>query len=532
MGEEGGEAEFIAQTQATLGSLISKPKMTEKYLKKPPFRFLHDICMETIKATSFAQGLYSPEECDAAGLADKQAKVDFLNKMISAVSFSIDEPVNVAANKIVAGLDADKTNAFLVKLHFAATTCVGPKSESAVQRVLAGETVAAPKKKEKKEKKDDAPPETPAAPSGDGGDAAAAEAAAEEEKKKKAAEKKRRDERKKKEAEAAAAAEAAAGDAAAAEAKAAEEEEKRRQKEAARAAKEEKKRQEEEAQAAAAAQAEDDRRRQEEAAAQAQAAQQQAQPEEMGGQDMMMGQADGDIAGVRKLERPRTAGRKPPKVVSKVMTKTDEPGLSQGVAPPALIADGVKEDDDDDMFEAPAQGKVIAVNSADGEAHGKLVRDILAEKKEKEKEEARRKEQAKEEEAEDGAGGIKMGRLKRKKDNSQALAQVDIDKLAESIQELCQAVNPLGKSIDLVYQDIANMGKELDHWKQENRDAAELYQRELKNTEDTLVPLYRKIQELDEKIADQRQSLGNARSRIAKNDVHIQNLLEAVVVTK
>merc|ERR1719146_355428 len=104
-----------------------------------------------------------------------------------------------------------------------------------------------------------------------------------------------------------------------------------------------------------------------------------------------------------------------------------------------------------------------------------------------------------------------MGRLKRKKDQNQAMGQVDIAKLTESIQELCQAVNPLGKSIDLVYQDIANMGKELDHWKQENRDAADLYQRELKNTEDTLVPLYRKIQELDEKILDHKQSLGNAR---------------------
>merc|ERR1719238_1429535 len=130
----------------------------------------------------------------------------------------------------------------------------------------------------------------------------------------------------------------------------------------------------------------------------------------------MMGQDGGDIAGVRKLERPMTAGRKPPKVTSKVTTKTDEPGLSQGVAPPALIADGAKEDDEEDMFEAPQQGKVIAVKAEDGEAHGKLVRDILAEKKEKEKEEARRKEMAKEEEAEEGAGGIKMGRLKRKKD--------------------------------------------------------------------------------------------------------------------
>merc|ERR1719335_1179256 len=245
----------------------------------------------------------------------------------------------------------------------------------------------------------------------------------------------------------------------------------------------------------------------------------------------MTGGQDGDPSAVRQLERPRTAGRKPPKVASKVTTKTDEPGLSEGVAPPALIADGVKEDDDDDMFEAPAQNKMIAVGSGEGEAHGKLVRDILAEKKEKEKEEARRKEMEKEEANEEG-GGIKMGRLKRKKDQGGAMAQVDIIKLGDSIQELCQAVNPLGKSIDLVYQDIANMGKELDHWKQEYREGAEQYQRELKNTEDTLVPLYRKIQELDEKIMDQKAALGNGRSRIAKNDVHIQNLLEAVVVAK
>merc|ERR1719389_362119 len=105
----------------------------------------------------------------------------------------------------------------------------------------------------------------------------------------------------------------------------------------------------------------------------------------------MLAQQEAAAGGAPKGERPRTAGRKPPKVASKVTTKQDEPGLSQGVAPPSLIADGVKEDDDDDMFEAPAQAKLIAVKAGDGEAHGKLVRDILAEKKEKEKEEARLK---------------------------------------------------------------------------------------------------------------------------------------------
>merc|ERR1711907_314770 len=99
-------------------------------------------------------------------------------------------------------------------------------------------------------------------------------------------------------------------------------------------------------------------------------------------------------------------------------------------------------------------------------------------------------------------GGIRMGKLRRKKDQNQATAQVDIVQLAAAIQELCMATNPLGKSIDLVHQDIANMGKELDHWKQENRNAVEKYHQERKVTEETLMPLHRRLAELDESIAE------------------------------
>merc|ERR1712039_515873 len=131
MGEE-----WIVGTQETLGKLISKPKMTEKYLKKPPFRFLHDILMEVTRATGFAQGLYTAEESDAAQLADKTAKVEFLNKAISVTCFALGETIDVSANKIVAGLEPEKTNAWLQKLHTAATTCTKDnqaKSDEAVQ---------------------------------------------------------------------------------------------------------------------------------------------------------------------------------------------------------------------------------------------------------------------------------------------------------------------------------------------------------------------------------------------------------------
>jgi len=594
------DAVYIAATQDGLGKLISKPKMTEKYLKKPPFRFLHDIIMEVNKATGFMAGLYTTEEGDAASLADKSAKVEFLNKAISCVCFALGEKIDVSANKIVAGLEADKTNLWLQKLHTAATTAVG-NSDEAVQRVLAGESVAAPRKKSSKTKEEE----------GGAAEAAPAEAppdaaAGADEEAKKAEEKRRRAERKKREQEKAAAEEAAKGgaevadEAPAAPADDGAEEERRQKKDEERRKKEEDKKkrderkrqqaeeeeraqrqQQEEANAAAAQQQQAMYEQQQQAAmAQQQAMQQQQQEEQrrMMAQQQIPDDAAGDMPSAPgsaqapsrpldgqlsqeeiaaraeamlqgsqpgaeddmargKIERPRTAGRKPPKVVSKVTTRQEEAGLTQSVAPPTIIAEGAKDDDDEDMFEAPVQQSGLAgmqMQADDGAPHGKLVQDLLKEKKaEEDKERLRKEEEETREEVEDpGSKGIKMGRLKRKKEQGGNYTEIDTAKLSESIQQLCQAANPLGKSIDLVHQDIASMGKELDKWKQEYREASEQYQTELKTTDELLQPLYQKIAEIDDRIAEQKTKIRNSRSRISKNDMKIQGLLESVVMAK
>lgn len=36
-------ADGIKQTQDSLGKFVKKPPLTEKLLKKPPFKFIHDI---------------------------------------------------------------------------------------------------------------------------------------------------------------------------------------------------------------------------------------------------------------------------------------------------------------------------------------------------------------------------------------------------------------------------------------------------------------------------------------------------------
>lgn len=49
--------DFWKPTADAFTALIDKPKMTEKLLSKPPFRYLFDIIMETMKKTKFATGI-------------------------------------------------------------------------------------------------------------------------------------------------------------------------------------------------------------------------------------------------------------------------------------------------------------------------------------------------------------------------------------------------------------------------------------------------------------------------------------------
>merc|ERR1712137_970302 len=130
-------------------------------------------------------------------LQDKNAKIDFLNKSINAVSFALGEKIDVSANKIVAGLEPEKTNGWLQKLHLAATTAM-EKSDEAVQRVLNGESMVT-KKKQPKREEEPAVPAEPSPPPGDVEKERVNEVP--EEDKKKDEEKKRRDKDKEKDKE-------------------------------------------------------------------------------------------------------------------------------------------------------------------------------------------------------------------------------------------------------------------------------------------------------------------------------------------
>jgi hypothetical protein len=60
---------WVFETKSALEAVISKPKMIEKYLARPPFKYLHEIISSVSKTTGYASGLFSAEEETADGIA-------------------------------------------------------------------------------------------------------------------------------------------------------------------------------------------------------------------------------------------------------------------------------------------------------------------------------------------------------------------------------------------------------------------------------------------------------------------------------
>ena len=105
--------EVIKKTQDLLGKYFKKPPLTEKLLKKPPFRFLHDIVTAVIKETGFLDGLFTAEELNSENIKNKEGKLAYLTKLIDVVKLATGANLSVRASKIISGQEATKTNELL-----------------------------------------------------------------------------------------------------------------------------------------------------------------------------------------------------------------------------------------------------------------------------------------------------------------------------------------------------------------------------------------------------------------------------------
>jgi Microtubule-binding protein MIP-T3 CH-like domain/Microtubule-binding protein MIP-T3 C-terminal region len=111
---------WVAATQASLGQLVQKPKLIEKYLRKPPFKFLHDCINEGFRLVEFPVNSLLEEQLinpESAG-SSKEAKIEFLTRTLNFIGNALNENLSsISPAKIVSGLEPENTNLMLQKLH-------------------------------------------------------------------------------------------------------------------------------------------------------------------------------------------------------------------------------------------------------------------------------------------------------------------------------------------------------------------------------------------------------------------------------
>jgi TRAF3-interacting protein 1 len=471
-GRELNVTENWEDTKAIIETIIQKPRMQEKLLNKPPFRYLHDIVMAIRKETGFLEGLFDENEMVGKAIKDKNVKMGFLQKVITCVGHFYGQEMEAQPRKIVAGMDANLTNKLLQALANGALS--GDSSDEAVQRTRNGEEIRAPSNKSGGSGNRRA--ETK--PKQQQGDQGSFEVATKREKRQPREESKRSD------------------------------------------------------------------------------ATSNAEQKQSSGGDS--GQKKSDVGQRKKLSRPSTARRRPPKVTENLVEQQMRQQEVVQQATAGIIRDGEDSESDDEDMNVRANNSDIATKLDDGEAHNKLLVGIMNEEKEKLKKNKKAEEEKNNSKAPvkaEESKGIRMGRLGRKKkrkdknrpksggqkngDYSQgsskssggAMSSDQLEELRGAIQTLCQSINPLAKCMDYVPDDIAQMSKESEEWRSLIRDKEDNDGEEKEEKDETLRDLEDRKNELEDKIESQQVKINGIKATIARNDQRIQELLRMVVAT-
>ncbi|XP_033625352.1 TRAF3-interacting protein 1-like isoform X1 [Asterias rubens] len=579
--------DFVKGTQDTLGKLIKKPPLTEKLLKKPPFRFLHDIITEVIRTTSFMKGLYTSTEMDSQNVKDKENKVAFLQKAIDVVAIVNKKPLSVKPSKIVAGHEPEKTNELLQEI----ARAISSKSDSsaAVAKVLGGDVNESESGKPPKPAKEDDKIRDSSADkrkrdkenrqekkiSSDNRDRSSSR----DREKEKGKEKDHKDRNRSKDRERS--------------------KDKDREKDRDRSKDRDKERskdkdrkgrdkdKEREKEHSRDKDKERDRerrerrkRKEEEEAARQQ--QQNAQEDEedakpsqgenedgsssnriprptsakgqrrrpMQGSDDSEGEEEVDGGGgqkldqeknnmvngndslpppaSRKLPRPSSARPAPPRV--KKQDAAEDPAMRIGSGKQntnVIVDNGQNSEDEDDIF--VVEDSTPAVEEDAMPIGSESLEDdgehggLVKKILETKKELEGNKMNNKKDDK-----PIVMDAARRKE---RERVQREVEKLSGAIQTLTRSANPLGKIMDYLQEDVDSMQKELEMWKKENQEHALAIKREQGITDAELEPLKAQLTELDQGIDDQLDTIATVKASILRNDDKTAKMLSSVAIS-
>ncbi|CEG40211.1 traf3interacting protein [Plasmopara halstedii] len=476
----------IERTKTLVEQVITRPKMSSKLLGKPPFRFLHDIISEVTRVTGFADGLFLGDELDSGAIKEKGPKMDYLTKITQCVGLHLNVEIEARPAKIIAGLEAEATCKFLQLLTVA---CKAGSSKESVQRVLAGDialrtsNVYGSKPASREHASDNkqtshlsTPPERKvhAKPVSKPKDVQHGSFSGPT--KPLTVIKSSEDDI-------------------------------------------------------------DDERNNEPLRFDAP----EAKIDEGQSSDVHL---DINNLGMSRTSRPTTARRRPPKLKENV-TEVGRLMVSDARAASVtgIMKDGENNDtDSEDEATSAAAGNDNTFNQphlgpkpGDADAHGRLVRDIL--KNQGAEEAARRAKEVEDTTPSEVETGIRLGRRNKsfkpehmKSSNAVAASSLtEMNALRADIQRLCQAANPVGKSIEFVHEDLNAMSKELEFWRKEYARKCDALADEQKRTEDALQPLKVQLREVEEQVKEKVHKINTLKAVIAKNEVKTQKLLRMVV---
>lgn len=108
------EVDFWTPTITAFAPLgLPSPELTPKLLKKPPFRFIHDL-VRAINGRFDAYTHIIPPPLDSMNTIEtKEQKVQYLQLLISYIEGLLKVAIDVNPKKIISGSEPEKTNIFL-----------------------------------------------------------------------------------------------------------------------------------------------------------------------------------------------------------------------------------------------------------------------------------------------------------------------------------------------------------------------------------------------------------------------------------
>eukprot|EP00921_Rhytidocystis_pertsovi_P007932 GHVQ01013118.1.p1 GENE.GHVQ01013118.1~~GHVQ01013118.1.p1 ORF type:complete len:515 (+),score=83.23 GHVQ01013118.1:153-1697(+) len=475
---------WILQTQQTLGNFITKPKLIDKYLRKPPFRFLHDIVTETFNVAGVDPARVFPKEhLNPASVSDKGRKVAFLEILLTFVVNVSGQSIDVTPAKIAAGLEADKTNLLLQMLHECVT-----EHQSKIESTLGAadptpDSASLPVASEPITTKAAVPvAEEPLSP--------AHKSIGEQQ------------------------------------TKVADDSTPTLNRPTILAAPDPKHMTPVDKLHTSQVKADDlERKEVVNSVTQIHLQQQQTEVEE-----------DEELISTQNRSPRRHGDGRPPSPTQDRTKDTDRPRQEETRNP----SKGQQKQPVGLQHQEPSYPAELSFSSLGNvgdvereDHHGKLVKDILnvREAMTTQRDSTgpdKRGTLASEREESNKMRGIKLGKLKRqnKKD------EYTVDHLRSALQTLCQAVNPLGKSMEFVETDLTSMNKELRLWRAQYRQASEMLRSEQLRTSELILPIQQEVESAEAQLISEQQQVTVLKCKVLENDERIQNALLAIAASE